>query len=135
MKYIFLMLFSCSFLLSHGQIKDVDKNSAVYPQLKRFIQHGDKSVRIGILRQENLLDTNQTDYGVFRFIEVSSEGRYELYLRDFKKNKITILPCHTLVCVLPEIIKYLKRNTSYTTAEQEYSCILKVVEYLRTRSN
>ena len=135
-QLIFSILFFILVNQSNGQANIVSDTSVVYPQLKSYLNKGLKDtigMKMGLIMQINLLDSTNNKFGVFRFIKMSSEGNYLLYLRNYGENKITIVPKYDVDIVMSYLSSYFFKNKKHINYKERLECTKRVLDVLLQR--
>jgi hypothetical protein len=138
MKKIFIsiILFLIFCAKSNAQYHMISDTSVVYPQIKIFLLKGLKDtigIKIALLKQINLLDSADYDFGIFEFRKLSSEPGPYLYLRNYGETKITVIPKYHIDTVMKYLSSYFTNNKKYITYKQRLACTKKVVEILEAK--
>ena len=136
MKNIF---FSTILLISSYSPKaqTLSDTSVVYPQIKQFYYAGIKdtnSFGMPLVYHHNILDSGQSEFGIFVFRPLTSIDLQKLYFRNFGSNSIEIIRDYALERLLPRVLEYFKTNKSSISYFQKLDCITKIMEILRTRA-
>lgn len=122
---------------SKGQKPYILSDTAVvYPQLKAFLLTGLKDTvgsKVALITQVNLLDSTDMNFGVFRFMEMSSIANYKIYLRNYGDDKITIIPKYNIEIVMAYLSVFFDANRKYITLRQRIACTRRVLEVLEAR--
>ena len=129
------MLF-CIIAKSKGQTLIINDTSVVHSQIKAFLIKDFKDtvgIKIALIRQENLLDSTNNNFGVFTFRELSSESTPYLYLRNYGETKITVILKYHVDTVMRYLSVFFDINQKYITYSQRIACMKKVLEILEAK--
>ena len=121
---------------TNAQTHIVSTNSIVYPQLKSFLLRNLKDtigVKIALIKEVNLLDSTNYNFGIFTFWTLSSESTPYLYLRNKGENKIVIISKYHIDSIMKYLASFFDENEKYFTYRQRLSCTKRIVDFLELK--
>lgn len=115
----------------------INDTSVIFKQIKDYSWRDLKEDTVGrkfpLITQINLLDSQNLNFGVFRFLLMSSEANYKLYLRNYGEDSIIIIPHYNIDTVMNYLSSFFRDNKKYISTQQRITCTKRVLDVLEAR--